>query len=59
MTAFENARRNARHVLMPPQLLQLSQWAEENVCLPSSMAVPGKLGVQYHVALLTRSVTQR
>ena len=43
MTAFENARRNARHVLMPPQLLQLSQWAEENVCLPSSMAVPGRL----------------
>ena len=43
MTAFENARRNARRVLMPPQRLQLSQWIEENVCLPSSMAVPGRV----------------
>jgi phage terminase large subunit GpA-like protein len=43
MTDFKNVRRNARHVLMPPQRLKLSQWIEENVCLPSSMAVPGRV----------------
>jgi phage terminase large subunit GpA-like protein len=40
---FKDVRRNARHVLMPPQRLQLSQWIEKEIVLPSSMAIPGRV----------------
>jgi phage terminase large subunit GpA-like protein len=40
---FIDVRRNARHALIPPARLNLSQWIEKEIVLPSSMAVPGKV----------------
>jgi phage terminase large subunit GpA-like protein len=40
---FIDVRRNARHALIPPQRLNLSQWIEKEIVLPSGMAVPGRV----------------
>jgi phage terminase large subunit GpA-like protein len=40
---FERVRREARHVLIPPQRLSLARWIEDNLVLPSSTAVPGRI----------------